>query len=739
MSSFFYYTNELNLSKIFSSLTILPEVFYSRINFSPDSFEGLVELETYKKVIPLFKKNDFSFDKNIITDESIEKEEIERLPISIVCLELDISCSKYEHELIKFEDNQSIIVQKQKDAEVIIIKEPLIINKNNFIKNIYFTHQDSIRKFKSHCRLSSDVKATNLFIDKIDIIDDKDHQDYPYLDKQYNPQIDLQLDDKIERICLEDGYRGLIVATDYYQSIRGNPKIDQVSRSIKKLTDLVALKKPDRHSLEIKNILNKLSSIINDISKKQKNLEVIYESINGSANSDTSRLEKKIYTLLPNFKILYPKILFKKIMSALKSYKNEEESNIRRLLNDLIKKRSFESQNLRKDQVDYIGGLIEGEKELEEEKLHLILSRLYLNYSSILLDRYFINKFDGDYDDTSISQLKDFLFNLNIQLKNEIINKRNDTKYYSFFKKNDNIEKKSITLLDDLNLEKPDLDLCEKIINDLLVYAQNSNLPKDINLTDEGKNQIVRFIAGNLKKDLGLEDDHIFIEELREINKYFKNPVSLVTIQNMVLRAFYNFLLNPKDLNQLTSRIDKNNTEEFITIAFWGAYCGFSQINKDVYKIAMGNRDLKEFGSSKPSNDSFKELYTNETHPEPGQLSKESSEPTTSNEKNKNSQKRKDDREELTAKIGDNQKVARNQKIDKESELTIDDKVSYLIKNKKSSRIQSFNNLIMGKEEFETSFLRSVGKIYESGKNNYSEKQKKVIQNMYKKLVKREK
>lgn len=725
MSSFFYYTNETNLSKIFSSLTILPEIFYSKINFSPDSFEGLVELETYKNVIPLFKKNDFSFNKNIITDESIEKEEIERLPISIVCLELDISCSKYEHELIKFEDNQSTIVQKQKDAEVIIIKEPLIINKNNFIKKIYFTHKDSIRKFKSHCRLSSDVKATNLFIDKIDIIDDKDHQDYPYLDKQYNPQIDLQLDDKIEKICLEDGYRGLIVATDYYQSIRGNPKIDRVSKSIKKLTDLVALKKPDRHSLEIKKILNNLSSIINDISKKQKNLEVIYESINGSANSNTSGLEKKIYTLLSHFKILYPKILFKNIMSALTKYKNEELSNIRVLLHDLIKKRSFESQNLRRDQLDYIGGLIEGKKELEEEKLHLILSRVYLNYSSILLDRYFINKFDGNYDDTSISQLKDFLFNLNIQLKNEIINKRNDTEYYSFFKRIDNIEKKSITLLDDLNLEKPNLDLFEKIINDLLEYAQNSNLQKDINLTDEGKNQIVRFVAGNLKKDLGLEDDHVFIEELREINKYFKNPVSLVTIQNMVLRAFYNFLLNPKDLNQLTSRIDKNNTEEFITVAFWGAYCGFSQINKDVYKIAMGNRDMRKFCSSKPSNDSFMELYSNETRPKPGQLSKESSESTTPDEKNKNSQKRKDDREELINKVK-NEKKELVQELD---ELSYHEKVNFLNQSACLERIQTKIKK-PSEREFAHQFIPDMKK-----KPRFNIKMKVQIDRLYKVLV----
>ena len=139
----------------------------------------------------------------------------------------------------------------------------------------------------------------------------------------------------------------------------------------------------------------------------------------------------------------------------------------------------------------------------------------------------------------------------------------------------------------------------------------------------------------------------------------------------------------------------------------------------------MGNRDMKEFGSSKPSNDSFKELYSNKTRPEPVQLSKENYESKTPDEINKNSQKRKVDRKGLTDKVK-NEKKEPVQELD---ELSYHEKVEFLNQSASLKRIKT-KLKSRADREFAAKFIPDMKR-----KEYFNDNMKNQINRLYKVLV----
>jgi hypothetical protein len=615
MSKLYYYTTNVNVGSIFSSFSIIPEDYCSKINFGNRFPNYLSDLNGFRHYIPLFKKHDYSFDLSKNPEYNV----------SLLCLELNIDL-KNNRNVYYFKKSKDNLIECEnlRSSDIILIGDALRVD-DNLIKKIYFNDEDSLIYTRTQFKLTKEIKSSNHFIKKFQV-NKHDPKPYPFSNVSYKKIKDINLripvSQNIEDVCFRDGYYGLLLGLDYFQSIENNPSIGKFKYLTDKIVDYVALRNPLKYSELIDNHFSELSSIISNYAKVDNKHKKLYTKLDEySINPDSTKtlssaiddLIKKIAYKNINYYKYMKKVLNPFIREQSNKFKEKNDADIIDSIKGITESQKFISESLRDDQAEYLSNLIGGREKVDFSKINIILSRAHISYSALMLSTHYPGKFKAliAYEEKEVSLLKDFFFQLNKQIRKSFIKESSKYEYLTPFKIDEECEDKSLFIRneDSFKLDDRNEELFQEIINILAQYCYLKDLPKSKSLTEDDKNLIIKYIYEQLSHREIIKKEDSVVEDLRNINKYFKNPIQIKEIENSVIDSLYKFLLQPSDIERLLLNVNSSQKKMMIVV-FWGVYNGFTQIDKNIYNIAIGSRKINKFFSRDTSNEIiFSEKY----------------------------------------------------------------------------------------------------------------------------------
>ena len=180
--------------------------------------------------------------------------------------------------------------------------------------------------------------------------------------------------------------------------------------------------------------------------------------------------------------------------------------------------------------------------------------------------------------------IKDILFEIKKNIK--LISLDNKSKYKNHIR----IENKEI----DLNnlIEENEKEILNFFINHFISFKnENINNP-NINLNDIDNPNIakmIKYIADKLKIK-NKESFDLCVNDLRSMYAYYDNDNEIKNLKLKSLIALNLFFENTK-VEKLNKIIESNKPEKvrLLSILFWGTYNGFTKIDRETFKIAVGN------------------------------------------------------------------------------------------------------------------------------------------------------
>jgi hypothetical protein len=616
MATLYCYTHKENLKEILSSLII----FSKEHPWKSQKYNSrrIPELEFQGRGIALFRYGNYSF-------ESFDEKEK-------VVLEVSSNSNNYKNASI-YNAEFKTLNKFSTGYKFVITDDSILINEEGLVSSILFADDESLTSFITSCDFNNTVKAKSLFLSKC--------KTNPNETKNFdiNPFISLKtkssaVEQKNKQPTFENSYRGTVLALDFLQATHHNSSINEISSLISETKDLIGLQNIKTDSRKIKQNFQSLCSIVKDGNSRfrgkspykviYKNIEE-YISIKGTPESLFSTVKNNIKdivfksTKIPTrFKTgpikRYNDLIdgianFIKVQST--DFHDKELKKIRENLSVILNSSTFQKKNLEKFMIVYLEKFIKENEELDAEKIHRYLARGCSYYASILLEKYFPQKFGDYFNEHAFAVLKDFFYDLENNFKTTLGLKKN-IEYQRLIKRTENNE---IELAQDFGLTIDDQKLFLITINALIQYCMETDEQK-LDIIDEEKAELVKLIGTHNQKN---SIDDKYIQDLREIARFFKAGETVPSDFNSIVNeCFYEFLYNAYDFSELvsnTSKLDKR--KKAMVYAFSGAFTGFHNFSNEIFEIALGKRKLNEFDNSIGGENFFADLpsYQNQMNP----------------------------------------------------------------------------------------------------------------------------